>query len=199
MPQCKNDITRHYIGNEPSPKGLGYCAHAEKIGSVRKGKDGNEWINKSGRWIIVKKLSINKLHKMLFKNILKWWVKLSVGFYIIDIDNNVKYLKNDKNTSNKLKEYEQDKNIKYILWSTLSNDSVAFLVYYILTKCDNDVIENILENKNSFEYFIENFKMFFVKKEIQTKKDYTLKYLDHINEKRIIDKLQKSVILKKLL
>ena len=56
MPKCKNDPTRTYKGTEPSPKGLGFCAHAEKLSVKRKGKDGNEWIintTKSGiqRWI----------------------------------------------------------------------------------------------------------------------------------------------------
>jgi hypothetical protein len=40
---CKNDPKKFYKGDEPSPKGLGYCAHAESIGKVRKGKDGNMW------------------------------------------------------------------------------------------------------------------------------------------------------------
>ena len=44
MPNCKNDPNRNYVGNEPSPKGLGICAHAEKINSKKKGKDGNMWI-----------------------------------------------------------------------------------------------------------------------------------------------------------
>ena len=44
MPKCKNDESRNYKGDEPSPKGLGYCAHAEKEGSQKKGKDGNMWI-----------------------------------------------------------------------------------------------------------------------------------------------------------
>ena len=43
---CKNDKTKKYNGNEPSPKGLGYCAHAEKNGTIKKGKDGNKWIVK---------------------------------------------------------------------------------------------------------------------------------------------------------
>ena len=55
MPKCKNDPTRNYKGTEPSPKGLGYCAHAEKLKSTKKGKDGNTWIvvqtgNKIKRW-----------------------------------------------------------------------------------------------------------------------------------------------------
>ena len=46
MPTCKNDSQRRYTGKEPSPKGLGYCAHAMKLGSRKKGLDGNTWIVK---------------------------------------------------------------------------------------------------------------------------------------------------------
>lgn len=56
MPTCKNDPSKKYKGTEPSPKGMGWCAHGEKEGKVRKGKDGNQWIvkkvkNGSKRWI----------------------------------------------------------------------------------------------------------------------------------------------------
>ena len=56
MPLCKNDPKRKYKGDEPSPKGLGWCAHGEKEGKVRKGRDGNKWIVKkvssgSLRWV----------------------------------------------------------------------------------------------------------------------------------------------------
>ena len=56
MPFCKNDPSKTYKGTEPSPKGLGYCAHCEEIGKIKKGLDGNKWIittNKNGdkRWI----------------------------------------------------------------------------------------------------------------------------------------------------
>ena len=30
MPICKNDPSRKYKGTEPSPKGLGWCAHADR-------------------------------------------------------------------------------------------------------------------------------------------------------------------------
>jgi len=43
MPICKNDPKKSYKGSEPSPKGLGYCAHAEKLGITKKGLDGNNW------------------------------------------------------------------------------------------------------------------------------------------------------------
>lgn len=48
---CKNDTSRTYAGTEPSPKGLGYCAHAAPEGSTRKGKDGRQWtvrVDKNG-------------------------------------------------------------------------------------------------------------------------------------------------------
>lgn len=48
---CKNDPSRKYAGTEPSPKGLGYCAHAAPEGSTRKGKDGRQWtvrVDKNG-------------------------------------------------------------------------------------------------------------------------------------------------------
>jgi len=38
MPKCKNDPIINYIGNEPSPKGLGYYAHMEKLNSKKKKK-----------------------------------------------------------------------------------------------------------------------------------------------------------------
>jgi hypothetical protein len=43
MPICKNDHKKSYKGIEPSPKGLGYCAHAEKLATIKKGLDGNNW------------------------------------------------------------------------------------------------------------------------------------------------------------
>lgn len=55
MPKCKNNPSRHYKGNERSPKGKGWCASGESIGKKRKGTDGNMWIVKktksSKRWV----------------------------------------------------------------------------------------------------------------------------------------------------
>jgi hypothetical protein len=67
MPPCKNDPTKKYKGTEPSPKGIGWCAHAEKEGKVRKGKDGNQWIvkkvsNGSKRWM---KKGVSKNNKLI--------------------------------------------------------------------------------------------------------------------------------------
>lgn len=76
MPLCKNDSNRTYNGDESSPKGLGYCAHAEKLGILKKGKDGNIWKNEVTikgvkRWIKHKSkiLKEEKNNKIEEKNI----------------------------------------------------------------------------------------------------------------------------------
>ena len=68
MPICKNDPKKSYKGTEPSPKGLGYCAHAEKLGITKKGLDGNNWKIESTakgvkRWV---KQSSNSSSKKYF-------------------------------------------------------------------------------------------------------------------------------------
>ena len=70
MPKCKNDPSRNYKGDEPSPKGLGFCAHAEKEGLTQKGKDGNYWevkTTKNGtkRWAKEKKEKEVKVEKKI--------------------------------------------------------------------------------------------------------------------------------------
>ena len=74
MPTCINDHLKHYKGDEPSPKGHGFCAHAEKVGTIKKGLDGNKWIvtktsTGSRRWTKLKttskKLKIKKVSKKL--------------------------------------------------------------------------------------------------------------------------------------
>jgi hypothetical protein len=56
MPKCINDPKKSYKGDEPSPKGIGYCAHTEEIGTIKNGLNGNKWIISSTakgvkRWV----------------------------------------------------------------------------------------------------------------------------------------------------
>ena len=55
---CKGKSKRGYFkGTEPSPKGLGYCAHCTPLNLIMKGKDGNLWeikkYTKGKRWVRV--------------------------------------------------------------------------------------------------------------------------------------------------
>lgn len=82
MPPCKNDPARTFKGDEPSPKGLGYCAHAEKAGAKRAGRDGRRYevrLDKNGKksWKAVKGL----VKELAFDGasfsdgtVLDWWL-----------------------------------------------------------------------------------------------------------------------------
>ena len=97
MPKCKNDNTRFYKGTEPSPKGLGYCAHTMKEGFKKKGKDGNMWI--------VKKIKNGNLR----------WMKVSGN-------NNYKIVSVTKNNFKKYKlDSEIEDNIKFEINIILKN------------------------------------------------------------------------------
>ena len=57
--KCINDEKSYYKGNEPSPKGFGYCAHVEKENTVKIGKNKKLWIVKlyetgMKRWTLLK-------------------------------------------------------------------------------------------------------------------------------------------------
>ena len=63
--RCKNDPQRNYNGKEPSPKGLGWCAHASPLGKRMKGKDMRMWVVKATnagvkRWVHAKLENIKK-------------------------------------------------------------------------------------------------------------------------------------------
>ena len=56
--QCNCDHSRFYTGKEPSPKGLGFCAHCTPLNVTMKGLDGNLWENqkysKGRRWVKIR-------------------------------------------------------------------------------------------------------------------------------------------------
>ena len=56
--KCNCDHSKYYKGDEPSPKGLGNCAHCSPLNITMKGLDGNLWENqkykKGKRWIKIR-------------------------------------------------------------------------------------------------------------------------------------------------
>lgn len=84
MPPCTNDSSRQFTGTEPSPKGLGVCAHAEKAGTEMRGADDRIWrvvTDKSGRkaW---KHAIPSSLDKMSY---IYTWAN-SGGFHVYFVD-----------------------------------------------------------------------------------------------------------------
>ena len=212
MPKCKNNPQRTYIGNEPSPKGLGYCASGEKIGTIKKGRNNEKWITKkmpngSKRWVKFNDFEdrYNKIYDYFMKKYYKWWYKLSTGSIII-INNNSTY-KVYKSKKKTLKasiketieyhnEISRDPKVIAIIWSAMSIDSLGNFVRYILQSSTKQLIEKLYKMKgNGLEYFIKNYKKYFTKYELFTKKDYTLKGKMDVNEKAIVNKLNNSKVI----
>lgn len=124
MPKCINVPSRTYKGTEPSPKGLGYCAHSEKIGTKKKGLDGNIWEikrNKKGinRWI---KVNSNKKKETILLNTF-------ISKYILPIIKNWDYDTTFDNISkNDIIEINYDEKRRYIVEKNLSKNNKVDLV-----------------------------------------------------------------------
>ena len=119
MPKCKNYPKKTYKGTEPSPKGLGWCAHSENIGTVKKGKDGKQWI--------IQKTSIGT----------KKWSRLKDQKEVESDrfgENNIKY----KKIKEQMKGYK-----KYYIYNPFILTSIPYLVYVNLDYVYIYTIENI--------------------------------------------------------
>jgi hypothetical protein len=216
MPKCLNDPKKSYKGTEPSPKGLGYCAHGMNVGEKKKGKDGNIWIikkvkNGSKRWMKVKEYDINKLRKILWNKQVKWWYKLSAhSILLIFKDGKFKFKKTDgKKGEEEWIEFGNDKNIKYILWSSISSDNLQQFIEFILNKCDNKTIEKFIKEKDTLKIIVKDFKKFCIEYKIWSEKDYLLKGYslpfekskkkreedEEKNKNKLINKFKKSKII----
>ena len=127
MPKCINDPKKSYKGDEPSPKGLGYCAHTENIGTIKSGLDGNKWIISSTtkgvkRWVKCGKSDIKNStnEKESIKNIFnKTNKKNNVPNKLIKIYSEKESLKeqwwndSDKCDCSKFVSYKRNKSRKY--------------------------------------------------------------------------------------
>ena len=169
MPKCKNDPKRTYKGTEPSPKGLGYCAHSEKVGKKRKGKDGNQWIVKqvktSKRWMKIKstKDTTKKTSKKETKKTTKKTTKK----------------KNDDNIKNNKKTKKLDKKTK-----KLDKKLIKIPSYSILSRYKVNTILNSI-NISHYEHHIKFLKL---------KKNYTNDdIIDKLTSKTIHNKIVKKL------
>jgi hypothetical protein len=185
MPRCKKSSNRYYTGKEPSPKGLGYCASSDEEGKVRKGRDGNMWIKKGGKWVKdnigdVKEKSIKKkmydlltyftksdytkdedeieyYEENLDKKLYKWWLKLSEGNIILIYKNG----KHKLVTSSMKTHKAQSKDILN-KWSKYGND---------------DNVEAIIWSAQSVDT-IQEFISYLIKNNTKTTLDKMIKMKD---------------------
>ena len=160
---------------EPSPKGLGFCASGEKEGIKMKGKDGNMWIKKDGKW--VKAISKEYYGELIYH-------KLAQGNLIaIYRDGTYKLITSQKKTHKafskdmieKWKELDANKDVKCIIWSAQSIDIIQSFIDYIMKKLSIKKLEVLVKMKNIPEYLLKNYKKYFVKYEYVGIKDYTFR------------------------
>jgi len=182
MPICKNNSKKKYTGLEPSPKGLGYCASGEKEGTIMKGNDGNQWFISNGKWI--KKDNTENIKKELDKKLYNWWSSLSKGnIIVIYKDGSDKLIKSNMITRKaKIKdikkmwlEFDKDDNVKVIIWSAQSVDTIQSFIDYLIEKISKKKIQDFLKMKDFPSYLLENYKKYFIKYEFYSKKDYILR------------------------
>lgn len=146
-----------------------------------KGRDGNMWIKSKGKWIKNKDVDFEE---RLDKKLYKWWQKLAEGNIIL-IYKNGKYelitssmitFKTQVNDiTTKWKEFENDKNVEAIIWSTQSVDSIEEFIRYLIKKHSKKKLEDMIKMKDLPPYLLKNYKKYFIKYEFYGKKDYTLK------------------------
>jgi len=169
MPICKNNPNKTYIGNEPSPKGLGYCASGEKEGIKKKGLNGKTWIVKKGKWVL-----LLDPKDVLFKKLFKWWQSLIKKVIIIYSNDYKKISLNDQNKWEKL---SLDPSVLGIIWTAQSSDILVYFINYLIKKNTKKTINKMCKMDNLPEYLIKNFKKYFEKYKLYSDKDYTFKYL----------------------
>lgn len=146
MPYCINNYKKTYKGNEPSPKGFGYCAHSEEIGTIKNGLDGNKWIISATskgvkRWTKYKTNSNIKQCKIYTeKESLqgKWWDNSDT----CDCSKFVSYKKNKSKDIHGL-EFEKGKLYKFISYNNFSKKSINIDEdTWIKYELPSDVIQN---------------------------------------------------------
>ena len=179
MPKCINDPTRSYKGTEPSPKGLGYCAHAMKLGTVMKGKNKEMWKvkkTKNGikRWVKTdekaSKINIKSLKKwqpiklIKQKKKSKWFIPLKTFF-------NLKVIH-----PNKIINYIKNKTVKKLITKVkkeINDLEIDFLVVPLILSKDGKYWDDYSKSYIS-HYYGDVYKNSFVHVDIYMNKDTSL-------------------------
>ena len=135
-----------------------------------KGKDGNMWVKKNGKWV-------KQIGNIIYNKLIKWWRPLAQGNLIaIYKDGKHKLITSHKKThkafskdiSEKWKELDANNDVKCIIWSAQSIDILESFVEYLIKKLS-------IKTNNIPEYLLKNYKKYFIKYKFVGNKDYTFK------------------------
>lgn len=202
---CKNDPKSKYKGTEPSPKGLGWCAHAEKIGTIKKGKDKNNWIveeNSNGvkRWVKCK-MTMEDAYVICdntSNKIRKWYTILSTGGYLLVYKDKVKMIDSKKKTDKArmrelVEKYNKgvlDPNVLKIVWAPMSQDSYDNFVKYFIITMPSPIVKKFIKNP-SLKLIAPHINKLIEPYELSSKKDYLFKGSNIVDtDKKLLKKLK---------
>ena len=73
----------------------------------------------------------------------------------------------------KWKDYQEDKDVKAIIWSAQSSDVLETFIENLIEDNSKNKIKKLLKIKDLPSYIVDNYKKYFVKNEFIGEKDYT--------------------------
>ena len=80
-----------------------------------------------------------------------------------------------KDLIEKWTEFGMNKEIKAIIWSAQSVDVIQLFIKLLIKKLTIKQLDELVKIKNLPDYFLENYKKYFVKNKYISNKDYNLK------------------------
>ena len=172
MPPCLNDSKRSFKGDEPSPKGLGFCAHAEKAGTTKTGLNGMPWITEKNKKGVVRWAPVDTETERLSALFIDWWRGLSTGKNIMVIQKEGSY-RIIKTVSSKKREVREEQwrqlaaepNVVALVWSAMSIDAFEAFI---------GLLRQRKTHPQSVADLAKSYKKYFIKYRLLTDKDYTL-------------------------
>ena len=180
MPACNNDASRSYSGLEPSPKGAGFCAHAEEVGSIRTGKDGGQWIvasqGKHKRWV-----PHNPTRSLLEAKLNPWWQKLAEGGAMVVKANGAHAMIGSskvtraaqiKDRRTQWEAAAADDDVVAIVWSPMSRDALEHFVNFV---CKRPGDASKMARGDAVAMLAKSHATYFVRERLYTNKDHLLR------------------------
>lgn len=110
------------------------------------------------------------------KKLFTWWRKIGEGGLIVIYKDGHYKLIDKQNKKNKSKfdkwdEFANDSDVKAIIWSAMSTDSIEMFSERLVKKVDESKLRS-LPSKKLIDYIMDNYKKFFTKYKMRSSKDY---------------------------
>lgn len=118
-----------------------------------------------------------------YRDVFKWWFKLSNGGIVIVYKNGTHEVYSGKfktlrprlnDIKRRWDEAAEDPGVSAIVWSPISRDAFSFFWERFLRKIDIAKLRTLNKNRTLRDYIFKNYRKFFTKNNSFTKKDYVV-------------------------